>query len=100
MFLVLCFSATPNFRFRRTLRGVPVRHWRVTASSANAAIVSLSREVFNLAVSEANFSVVRPLHRRQGGVLFRVKPLVFKRKILAGRAVLRTRGFHVDCLGA
>ena len=70
--------------------------WRVTSSSTISAIVSLYRETSNLAVSEADFCVVRPLNRRKGGVLFRVRFLVLKRRILASHAALRARGFHID----
>ena len=73
-----------------------IAFWRMTAFSAITTILSLCREVFNFAVSEADFFVVRLLHRRKGGVLFRIKSLAFKRMILSSRAVLRTRGFHVD----
>ena len=69
---------------------------RVLPSVAVPMLVSACRAVSQLAVSEADFFVVRLLHRRKGGVLVRVPSLALKREILAGRAILWTHGFFVD----
>ena len=62
-------------------------------------MVSLRRESLNLVISAADFSVVRLLHRRNGGVLLRVRSLALKHKILGGRTALRRRGFHARGTG-
>ena len=65
---------TPNFGFRATL--LPGNSFLHDLDNS-----VLMPEVLNLAVIKADFSVVRSLHRRKGGVLFLVKFLVFKRRI-------------------
>ena len=69
---------------------------RVSPSVAVPMLVSACRAVLQLPVSEADFFVVRLLHRRKGGVLVRVRSLALMHEILAGRAILRTHGFFVD----
>ena len=63
--------------------------WRVTPSAAVLTLVSAFWLVMKLAVSEADFSVIRLLHHRKGGVLIRVRCLALKRAILAGHVALR-----------
>ena len=70
--------------------------WRVSPRRAVREMTLLCQELFVPGPSINDFSVVRELDVRRGGVLLKVSSLNLKRAILENKAFFRLRGLSVD----